>query len=108
MQENENLWSETEKIIAKEAFKRAYEREISSLINGVQQKAKAITSIEELWILHDFLSFQRHEIEGKYDYRYSVLIFVFAQLIMEGWVELSELEGLTPDKLAKITALSRM
>ena len=108
MQGNDNIWSETEQNVAAEAFKRAYERETSSLIEGVREKASAIASLEDLWRLHDFLSAQRHEIDGKYDYRYSVLIFVFAQLVKEGLLQLNELEGLAPDKLAKIAALARM
>jgi hypothetical protein len=58
--------------------------------------------------LHDFLSARRHEIDGKYDYRYSVLIFVFAGLVKEGWLNIDELEGLQKDKLTKVAALARM
>ncbi|NJM74095.1 MAG: hypothetical protein HC862_30640, partial [Scytonema sp. RU_4_4] len=53
----------------------------------------------DLWRLHDFLSARRHEVEGKYDYQYSVLLFVFAGLVKEGWLHLTELEGLDKDKL---------
>lgn len=62
----------------------------------------------ELWQLHDFLSAKRHEIEGKYDYQYSVLLFVFAGLVKEGWLHLNELQGLDKDKLSKVAVLSRM
>lgn len=101
-------WSETEKKAAKDAFNRAYEREIKCLIEEVRQKASTISEIDQLWRLHDFLSARRHEIDGKYDYRYSDLIFVFARLLKEGWVNREELQVLQRDKLAKITALSRM
>ncbi len=101
-------WSETEKQAAHEAFKKAYEREINSLIQEVQQKMSHVTEIDKVWQLHDFLSAKRHEIEGKYDDRYEVLTFVFAGLLKEGWLNLEELKFLASDKLAKITALSRM
>ena len=101
-------WSESEKKGAQEAFKRAYEREINSLIEQVKQKVAQLTEIEELWQLHDLLSARRHEIDGKYDYRYSVLIFVFAKLLQEGWLNLDDLKALERDKLAKITALARI
>ncbi len=101
-------WSESEKKAAQEAFNKAYEREINSLIEEFRQKAAKIADIDELWRLHDFLSARRHEIDGKYDYRYSVLVFVFARLLKEGWVNLEELQVLERDKLAKITALARM
>ncbi|HAC63329.1 MAG TPA: hypothetical protein DCF68_07245 [Cyanothece sp. UBA12306] len=101
-------WSENEKKAADEIFKRAYEREINSLIEEVRQKAIDTAEIDDLWRLHDFLSARRHEIDGKYDYRYSVLIFVFARLLKEGWLSLDELKALEPNKLAKINALARM
>ncbi|MBP0001387.1 MAG: hypothetical protein J7641_20755 [Cyanobacteria bacterium SID2] len=101
-------WSEGEKQAAREVFKRAYEREIDGLIQEVRQKVSEINEVDEVWKLHDFLSAKRHEIDGKYDYRYSVLIFVFAQLLKEGWLNLAELQFLEPDKLAKINALARI
>ncbi|MGK7875354.1 MAG: hypothetical protein AB4426_19260 [Xenococcaceae cyanobacterium] len=101
-------WSESEKKAAQEAFKRAYEGEINRLIQEVRQKTAEIAEIEEVWQLHDFLSARRHEIDGKYDYRYSVLVFVFARLLQEGWLNLEELQFLERDKLSKITALARM
>ncbi|MGC9527608.1 MAG: hypothetical protein ACP5D7_18905 [Limnospira sp.] len=101
-------WSEAEKKSAGEAFQKAYDREIKTLLEEVRNKAVAITDIDDIWKLHDFLSAKRHEIDGKYDYRYSVLIFVFAQLIKEEWLSLEELQGLEKDKRAKIAALARM
>jgi hypothetical protein len=101
-------WSDSEKQAANDVFKRAYEREVQSLMKDFQQKATQITDVEELWQLHDFLSAKRHEIDGKYDYRYSMLVFVFAELLREGWLSLEELQFLEKDKLAKITALARM
>lgn len=101
-------WSQAEEQVAKNAFEKAYAREIAALLKDVQQRAQAIAGVEEVWQLHDFLSARRHEIDGKYDYEYSALIFLFAQLIKEGWLRSDELEGLEPEKRTKITALSRM
>ena len=108
IQVTETEWSQTEKKIARQAFDTAYEREIRALIKEVQQQASQITSLENLWLLHDFLSARRHEIDGKYDYRYSSLVFVFSLLLKDGWLHMDELEGLNPDKRSKIIALSRM
>lgn len=108
MQETDTEWSKTEKKIAQAAFERAYEREVNALINEVRENAGAIAELADVWGLHDFLSARRHDIDGKYDYRYSVLIFVFARLIREQWLHLDELEGLGKDKLAKIAALAQM
>ncbi|MBW4527302.1 MAG: hypothetical protein KME18_19305 [Phormidium tanganyikae FI6-MK23] len=101
-------WSTTEKEISQSAFDRAHQREIDTLIQTVTEKAQTISDVSEVWQLHDFLSAKRHEIDGKYDYRYSGLLFVFARLVREKWLSIDELEGLEPDKLAKISALVRM
>jgi hypothetical protein len=105
---NEVEWSNTEKNIAKEAFNKAYVREVNNLIKEVREQANLISDLNHLWQLHDFLSARRHEIDGKYDYRDSVLIFVFAKLINEDLLHINELEGLAKDKLTKIAALARM
>ncbi len=108
MPESDIDWSETEKKIAQDAFDRAYKREIDALIKEVHEQARTIAKVDDIWQLHDFLSTRRHEIDGKYDYRYSVLIFVFAGLVKEGWLQLKELDGLAQDKLAKVAALTYM
>jgi hypothetical protein len=108
VQVNDVEWSNTEKNIAKQAFDKAYIREIDALIKEVREQAGIISELSDVWKLHDFLSTRRHEIDGKYDYRYSVLIFVFSRLVKEGWLHLHELEGLAKDKLTKIRALARI
>ncbi|MEM7724810.1 MAG: hypothetical protein AAF208_00375 [Cyanobacteria bacterium P01_A01_bin.45] len=108
MQVNDITWSETEKKVAHEAFSKAYQREIKTLVEKVRNEASQITELEEIWHLHDFLSARRHDIDGKYDYRYSSLIFVFAKLIKENWLNINDLEGLEKEKLTKITLLTRM
>lgn len=108
MQATDTTWSQTEKQIARTAFNNAYQRELDYLVKTVREQSSSLTEIDDVWRLHDFLSARRHEIDGKYDYRYSVLVFVLASLVREGWLQLSELEGLAVDKLTKITALTRM
>lgn len=108
MQVTDTDWSKTEKTIARAAFDQAFQREMAALIKQVRNGAGEIASLEDLWQLHDFLSARRHEIDGKYDYRYSVLIFVFSRLVREGWLQIDELAGLAPDKLTKITVLANM
>ncbi|MDJ0725947.1 MAG: hypothetical protein QNJ38_12615 [Prochloraceae cyanobacterium] len=101
-------WTETEQKIASEALQKAYEREMDSLIKEVRHQASSLEKLDDIWHLHDFLSARRHEIDGKYDFRDSVLIFVFARLVKEGWLDLDRLDGLDRDKITKISALARM
>ncbi len=99
---NEISWSKDDKQIARRAFDAAKEREYKQLISKTRQMADAMREPQDLWHLHDFLTETRREIDEKYDYRYSQLIFVFARLIYQGWLTLEELEGLAEDKLARI------
>ncbi len=86
----------------------AYDREISTLVQVVREKAGDIHGMDDIWQLHDFLSARRHQLDGKYDDRESALIFVFSSLVKEGWLSLDELDGLDAAKLSKISALVRM
>ncbi len=105
---SEAEWTETEKNVARTAFDQAYAREVKSLLKQVREEATTVVELSDLWRLHDFLSARRHEVDGKYDYQYPALVFVFAGLLKEGWLQLNDLEGLNQDKLAKITSLARM
>ncbi|MBW4469603.1 MAG: hypothetical protein KME45_04275 [Stenomitos rutilans HA7619-LM2] len=108
MQVSEAEWTDTEKIIARTAFDQAYAREIEALLKQVRDEASTIVELSDLWRLHDFLSAKRYQVEGKYDYQYSGLLFVFAGLVKEGWLHPTDLEGLSTDKLAKINSLASM
>lgn len=108
LQNSQNKWSETEETIAKQALQTAYERETSALIASIREHASSITELSDLWYLHDLLSTKRHEIDGKYDYNSSTIVFDFARLIQEEWLSLKDLEGLHPEVCSKISALARM
>ena len=105
---NETKCSNTQEQIAKQALKNAYERETSALIAYVRDRSSSITKLEDLWYLHDLLSTKRHEIDGKYVYNSSTIVFDFARLVKEGWLTIEELKGLDSEMLSKISALTRM
>jgi hypothetical protein len=95
----EFIWSAGEKKAARAAFDLALAREMKS----IRQKAEAIlqNSREDraVWQLHDFLSEKRREIDQKYDYRYSVLMWVFSRLVSEGWLTEGELSAIGAEKV---------
>ena len=105
---HEFKWSKTEKKIARAAFEKAYQRECSDIIEKIRIKAKEISEPDNIWRFHDFLTEKRHEIDEKYDYRYSKLILVFARLINEGWINFSDFEGLAEDKIDRIKFLTNL
>lgn len=101
-------WTVEEQSLAQELFDRAMARHVQSLIVELRGMAEQLSSTEEIWELHDFLSIRRHEIEGRFDLRLSGLLFVFADLVRDGLLSLEELDGFSGDKRAKITAMARM
>jgi len=95
-------WSPDEKKIAREAFNKAHEREMESIKFSLYEKVAAIKKDKDIWELHNYLSKRRKQVDSKYDYRYSVLLNVFATLIMEGFLFEDDLEGLSDEKMAII------
>ncbi|MGB3299206.1 MAG: hypothetical protein WBA76_13125 [Phormidesmis sp.] len=108
MTQAEVQWSDAEKEIAKDALKKAHDREVEALIAHVQEKASKVSQPEDVWQLHDFLSARRYNIDGKYDDRDDYLMFTLSTLIKDNLISVSELDGLTTDKRAKINLLIRM
>lgn len=100
-------WSKGEKAIARRAYDAARGREFAALVDEVRNRAKNIADPDDVWELHDFLGSRRKAIDEKYDYRFSVLIFIFARLINEGWLSEGELTGLSEQKLAAISFLTK-
>ncbi|MDH3601356.1 MAG: hypothetical protein OEU26_17200 [Candidatus Tectomicrobia bacterium] len=101
-------WSKAEKSVARRAFESAYGRECEAITKRLSGMVRDIADPEDIWRLHDFLSKIRKEIDQKYDYRYSVLILVFARLMQEGWLKESDLDGLHEDKASQLRALANM
>ena len=100
--------SSREETIAKKALQIAYARETDALIASVRDRSSSISKLEDLWYLHDLLSTKRFEIEGKYTYDATTIVFDFAELVKQGWLSIEDLEGLQPTMLLKISALARM
>ncbi len=105
---NGDRWSKKEKAVARRAFEDAYQRECSDLMKQIQQRSGQLSDPKDIWYLHDFLAKRIREIERKYDFRYSILILVLAQLLKEGWIKIDELEDLSEGKISKIRYLAKM
>jgi hypothetical protein len=100
-------WSDQEQSIARTAFERAYERAIEQLVQAIQSRSSALSSAQNIWDLHDFLSIERHTMEGRFDFRLDGILFTFASLVKDNLLQLDELTGLASDKLSKIAAMAR-
>jgi hypothetical protein len=99
-------WTEQEQVVAREAFDRAYARAVVVLIDKVKQRSEGLETAEMLWQLHDYLSIERHTMEGRFDFRLNGILFVFASLVKDGLLRMEELAGLAADKRDKISAMS--
>lgn len=95
-------WSKTEKKIARKAFDTAYLREIKQIEEEVKKRVESFKEKNDVWDLHDYLTERRRDIDRKYDYRYSQLIWVFARLMIDGYLKEEDLEGLSEHKLLAI------
>ena len=95
-------WSGAEKAIARKAFDLALQREFEAVSKKARHMAAHIEQPTDLWRLESFLTKSREEIDRQYDYRYSVLPGVFADLIHKGRLRDEDLTGLENDKLKYI------
>ena len=93
-------WTKAEKKHARALFDLALEREYKALIDEIN--ALQIESRDEVWELRDRLNRKAKEMDRKYDYRYSQLIFVFAQLVRGGYLSIEELESIGEEKQKQI------
>ena len=101
-------WSSVEKKIARAAFDKAYKLEMRRFQEAICEKTKNFKEGNDFWRLHDYMTRKRREVDKKYDYRYSVLIFVFARLLREGLIVEKDLEGLSQDKVTMIRRVSEI
>jgi hypothetical protein len=105
---NYEKWSKKEKSIARAAFDKAYDKECNQIIGKLKEKSLKLSDPEDIWELHDYLSEIRKEIDEKYDYRYSVLIMVFAHLLKQQWLKIDDIEGLSVEKIDRIKSLANI
>lgn len=98
-------WTDKEKKIARRAFDAALERELAATLAAFQKKAAGAHSFDDLWDIHDYLEKTQRALDSKYDYRYSQLVFVFAQLLRDRRITEAELAGLSEEKLGAIRLL---
>ncbi|CDX15353.1 conserved hypothetical protein [Mesorhizobium sp. ORS 3324] len=103
MSSNEIRWSPSEKKVARRAFDAALEVALGKIMAEFKSKVSAMTTPAVMWEIEDYLRQQRRKIDQMFDYRYSQLIVVFAVLIREGYLDESQLSGLSEDKREEIS-----
>ena len=102
-------WSAAEKKIARCAFEAALEKALAAALADFKARAAAVLTPMEMWTIGEDLQRQRREIDQRFDYRYSQLTHVFAELIHLGLLDEAALAGLAEAKRADVRrALSFM
>jgi hypothetical protein len=91
-------WSKSEKKLAQQVFDAALEAELAEIVADAKGRATAASDIEDIWALQEHLFHRRRELDQKYDFRYSQLLFVFGRLLREGRIRIEQLDGLSEDK----------
>lgn len=102
----DSKWTAAEKKIARRVFDYALNKELAALMLELKTRASEAMTTDDIWAIHDFLTRRRAQIDRKYDYRYSQLVYVFATLLGESWIEENDLAGLSEDKLKTIRFLA--
>ena len=95
-------WSSADKKIARHAFEVAREAVLAATLAEFKAKSAAATTVDDMWSIVDELRQRRREIEELLDYRYSRLKLVLGRLILEGYLDETQLAGLAKGKLADI------
>jgi hypothetical protein len=101
-------WSASEKKLAHQVFEAALTAELAEVMADFKARAAAVAEPAEMWAIQEYLARKQREIDRKYDYRYSQLQLVFAQLIREGRVQQAQLAGLAEEKLAYIERIASL
>jgi Photoprotection regulator fluorescence recovery protein len=101
-------WSNAEKALSRKLFEQALDAELAETLAEFKAKAAMAGKPEEMWAIHDYLGGRRRDIDAKYDYRYSQLIFVFGALLRESRIREPQLAGLSQDKQAMIKRIASL
>ncbi len=100
-------WTPSEKKIARRAYETALDAALARILTEFKAKAAQVATPSEMWDLEEYLRRQRKHIDTIFDYRYSQLIFGFAVLIREGYLDEGSLAGLSEEKLEAIRRVLR-
>lgn len=86
-------------------YDTALQKELAVITARFKELANAVNSPEELWEIEVYLQKARKRIDAKYDYRYSRLPLLLAQLVFQNIVKREDLQKLAQDKLEIIDSL---
>ena len=99
-------WTQDELAIARAAFEAGKQRSIEVLIQTLQENVGSLNTPESIWQLHDYLSTERYQYEGRADFDTNNILFTLADMIKQQLISADNLNGLDQKKLSKVKAMS--
>lgn len=99
-------WTKSEKETARRLFDKALDAQCAAITAEVKRMVANLTHPSDIWRVHDYLSEHRRGVDRTYDYRYSRLPTVFAQLLCDGWLTEADLAGFDQGKIDSIKGLA--
>ena len=99
-------WPSTETEIARKAFQKGNERAVTVLISVIKSKSQSLNTLESVCSLHDYLSTERFELEGRIEFNHETILFSLAEMMKRELIEANDLQGLDPKKVSKIKAMA--
>lgn len=97
--------SASEKKFARCVYEEAREKRLAKFVAEFKARATSATSASHVWAISECLHRQGRELDQRLDFRYSRLPLVLAQFIHEGYLEKSQISGLSEDKRELIRRL---
>ena len=94
--------------MARKAFDNALERHLTVIIGEAKRLMASVAVPSDLWRVEAYLTESRKTVDRIYQFRYSDLLLVFSVLMREGWLQVADLTGLQPAKIADITRSAKM
>jgi flagellar biosynthesis/type III secretory pathway ATPase len=101
-------WSKSEKKVASRVFEAALQAELAEIMADFKTRAAAAAEPDDMWSIEEYLRGKRREIDRKYDYRYSQLLWVFGRLLREGRIQEDQLAGIAEEKLSYIRSMASL
>jgi hypothetical protein len=101
-------WKDSEKKIARRVFEAALQAELTEIMAEFKRRAARTINPEDMWAIQGYLAHAQRQIDTKYDYRYSQLVFVFGRLLREKRISLQDLHGLAAEKLETIRRIGSL
>jgi len=105
--QNEPIWSRSEKAVARKAFDAALKRELHEVIQEAKKMASQIKEPSDLWDLEHYLNERRKDIDRKYDSRGSRLKDVLGRLLYENRLGEEDLRGLREERMKTIRSFAQ-